>query len=60
MGKFGIEIKPEAARDLKKHYQSGDKATIRRLNKKDRMVYSVVQEIVTVTIVSAMGHYRDK
>lgn len=93
MGKFGVEIKPEAKKDLEKHYKSGDKASIskiekilseleetpysgtgqpeqlkyelsgywsRRINKKDRMVYSVVEEVVTVIVVSAMGHYRDK
>lgn len=93
MGKFGIEIKPEARKDLEKHFKSGDKASIkkiekillelentpyhgtgqpeelkyelsgywsRRINKKDRMVYSVEENIVTVTIVSAIGHYSDK
>ncbi|MBU3658341.1 MAG: Txe/YoeB family addiction module toxin [Flavobacteriales bacterium] len=32
----------------------------RRLNQKDRMIYSVDKEIVTVEVVSAMGHYFDK
>jgi toxin YoeB len=32
----------------------------RRINKKDRLVYSIENEIVTVTIVSAVGHYDDK
>ena len=32
----------------------------RRINKKDRMVYRVEEEIVTVYVVSAMGHYSDK
>ena len=32
----------------------------RRINKKDRLIYSVENEIITVTIVSAMGHYSDK
>ncbi len=32
----------------------------RRINKKDRLVYKVVEDIVTVYIVSAMGHYDDK
>jgi len=92
MGKFGVEIKPEAKKDLEKHYKSGDKASIkkiekilseleetpysgtgqpkqlkyelsgywsRRINQKDRMIYSVEENIVTVTIVSAMGHYQD-
>ncbi len=32
----------------------------RKLNKKDRIVYRVEEEIVTVYVVSAMGHYSDK
>lgn len=32
----------------------------RRINQKDRMVYKVNEHIVTVYIISAMGHYSDK
>ncbi|WP_221411219.1 Txe/YoeB family addiction module toxin [Epilithonimonas xixisoli] len=32
----------------------------RRINQKDRIVYRVDNDIVTVYIVSAMGHYGDK
>lgn len=32
----------------------------RRINSKDRIVYSVEENIVTVEVVSAMGHYEDK
>jgi toxin YoeB len=32
----------------------------RRINKKDRLIYSVNENIVTVYVVSAMGHYFDK
>ena len=32
----------------------------RRINQKDRMVYSVNDNTVTVEIVSAIGHYFDK
>ena len=32
----------------------------RRINKKDRLVYKVVENAVTIYIVSAMGHYNDK
>lgn len=70
MGKFGIEIKPEAKKDLEKHYSgTGQPEQLkyelsrywsRRINKKDRIVYSVEDHIVTVTIVSALGHYGDK
>ena len=32
----------------------------RRINKKDRLIYKVEENIVTVLVVSAMGHYFDK
>jgi len=32
----------------------------RRINQKDRMVYKVEEEIVTVTVLSALGHYSEK
>ena len=32
----------------------------RRINLKDRLIYFVEEEIVTVYVVSAMGHYSDK
>jgi toxin YoeB len=32
----------------------------RRINQKDRLIYKVNEEIVTIFIVSAMGHYSDK
>lgn len=32
----------------------------RRINKKDRLVYFIEDQIITVTVVSAIGHYSDK
>jgi toxin YoeB len=32
----------------------------RQINRKDRLVYLIEDEIVTVTIISALGHYGDK
>ena len=32
----------------------------REINKKDRLLYRVKEEIVTVVVISAMGHYSDK
>jgi toxin YoeB len=32
----------------------------RRINKKDRIIYRVEENIVTVFIVAIMGHYSDK
>ena len=93
MGKYFVDFEDIARKDLKDHYKSGNKATIkkiekilleltenpflgegqpeelkhnlkgywsRRINQKDRMIYRVQEEIVTVVIVSAMGHYSDK
>lgn len=93
MGKFRVEVTGRAKKHLEKHYRSGSKTTIRkievllkeleehpysgtgkpeqlkhglsgywsrRINQKDRMVYSVEEDIVTVEVVSAMGHYGEK
>lgn len=30
----------------------------RRINKKDRLIYFIEDDIITVTIVSALGHYN--
>nr|WP_299586375.1 Txe/YoeB family addiction module toxin [Mucilaginibacter sp.] len=32
----------------------------RQINKKDRLIYLIEDKLVTVTVVSASGHYRDK
>lgn len=32
----------------------------RRIDKKNRLVYSIEDEIVTVVVISAMGHYGDR
>jgi toxin YoeB len=32
----------------------------RRINKKDRIIYQVNENIVTVFVISARGHYSDK
>ncbi|MFC4213115.1 Txe/YoeB family addiction module toxin [Pedobacter lithocola] len=93
MGKFTVEIEELAETHLRKHYKSGNIASIkkiekilleltetpyqgvgnpellkheltgfwaRRINQKDRMVYRVDENIVTVFIIAAMGHYSDK
>ncbi len=93
MGKFRLEITVEAEKDIVKHFKSGNKSTIKKINsilveltetpfngignpealkyqmnsywsrritQKDRIIYRVDEEIVTVFVVSAMGHYKDK
>lgn len=93
MGKYSIEIEHTARKELAAHYKTGDKKTIKRIerifqelsetpfegigspeplkyelsgywsrqiNKKDRLIYKVDDNIVTVYIVSALGHYEDK
>ena len=32
----------------------------RRINKKDRLIYKVIEDKVVVFVVSAIGHYGDK
>jgi toxin YoeB len=93
MGKYYVEIEPSAKKEIITHKKSGDKSTIkklekilieltespfkgtgnpealkhklngywsRKINQKDRLIYKVEENIVTVFIVSAMGHYGDK
>lgn len=93
MGKYFVDIAPGARKELQKHYKSGDKASIkkierilselqetpysgtgqpeqlkyeltgywsRRINLKDRIIYRVAETIVTVFVVSAIGHYSEK
>lgn len=33
MGKFRIEIKPEAKKDLEKHFKSGGRASIKKIER---------------------------
>ncbi len=88
-----LEFSKTALADIEKHKKSGDKATLkklqklfneliehpttgtgqpeilkhnlaglysRRINKKDRLVYSINDEIVTVYVLSTASHYGDK
>lgn len=32
----------------------------RRINKKDRLVYEIIEDKIIVIVVSALGHYDDK
>jgi len=32
----------------------------RRINRKDRLIYFIENDIITVTIVSALSHYQDR
>lgn len=90
MGKYFVDLSARAQKELSMHYRSGDKATIkkiekilqelsdhpftgvgnpeilkhkmsgawsRRLNGKDRIVYSVEEDFITVFVASAIGHY---
>jgi toxin YoeB len=51
---FSGTAKPESLKGDLKGYWS------RRINQKDRMIYKVEEGIVTVIVVSALGHYFDK
>jgi toxin YoeB len=93
MGKFRIKVTKIAQKDIEKHLKSGNKVSIRaidkiledllenpyegygnpealkyeysgywsrKINQKDRLIYRVDEDIVTVFVISAMGHYLDK
>lgn len=90
---YELEFSKNALNDIKKHKKTGDRATLkkiekllnelmehprrgtgkpeelkhnlvgfysRRINKKDRLVYSINDKTVTVYIVSASSHYGQK
>ncbi len=93
MGQFKLKIEELAQKHLKQHYKSGDKGSIkklerillelsetpysgtgnpellkydlagfwsRRINQKDRLIYKIEEDVVTVFVISAMGHYGNK
>lgn len=92
MGEYFVNITSGAKEDLKKIYKSGNKVTIkkvekifkelslnprqgsgnpeqlkftnniwsRRLDKKNRLRYIINDDIVTVFVLAALGHYNDK
>ena len=93
MGKYFVELDSTARKELQAHYKSGNKSSIkkiekilleltetpyfgvgqpeelkyeyagywsRKINLKDRLIYRVDENVVTVYIISAMGHYSDK
>ncbi len=93
MGQFKLKIEELAEKHIKQHFKSGDKASIkkiekilgeltetpykgignpeplryelsgfwsRKVNQKDRMIYKVEENIVTVFVISAIGHYNQK
>lgn len=46
--------KPEALKHQYKGFWS------RRINEKDRLIYEVRENVISVFIISAFGHYNDK
>lgn len=93
MEEYSIVIEKNAQKELQAHYRSGNKGTIRtiekifqeladhpkkgtgqpealkfylsgywsrRINKKDRLIYRINEDIITVVAVAAIGHYSDK
>jgi toxin YoeB len=93
MGKYSVKLTSQAEKDLRQIYKSGDKNSIkrlerifdelkenpyegigkpkplkhqyigfwsRRINKKDRLVYQVNEDIVSVFVVSVKDHYGGK
>lgn len=48
MGQYIVEVSNEAREHL------------RRLDKKNRMCYTVSEDVVEVYVVSALGHYGEK
>ena len=40
--------------------QGNDISYSRRINKKDRLIYDIIDDIVTVLVITTKGHYGDK
>lgn len=90
---YTLEFSKTALKDIEKHKKSGDKPTLkkieklltelmehpitgtgqpellkhnlaglysRRINKKHRLIYSIKEKIITVYILIAYSHYREK
>jgi toxin YoeB len=49
-----------SGRPEKLKYKEGKELWSRRINKKDRMVYLVLEEQNSIVLVSVIGHYQDK
>jgi toxin YoeB len=93
MGKYHIVFDALAQKHISKHYKSGNKVIIkrieqilielsetpyegignpealkyslssiwsRRISQKDRLIYKVEENVITVFVISALGHYGDK
>jgi toxin YoeB len=56
-----LEVHPETGigRPEKKKYNYSGYWS-REIDKKNRMLYEIKENIVTVSVISAMGHYDDK
>ena len=39
---------------------ANDQLYSRRINKKDRLIYKIFDEVVTVLVLTTKGHYEDK
>ncbi|MDD2982532.1 MAG: type II toxin-antitoxin system YoeB family toxin [Crocinitomicaceae bacterium] len=56
-----LEVHPETGTGSPEQLKySLQKFWSRRINRKDRMIYSINKNTVTVEILSSMGHYSDK
>lgn len=92
MGKYSVRISPIAEKKLKAVHKSGDKGSIkkieklidelsehpktgtgkpeqlkgveniwsRRIDKKNRLLYTIKEEIIVVLVLSVLGYYDDK
>lgn len=93
MGKYLVVIEKAAQKELQVLYKSGNKDSIKRIekifeelsehpqtgtgkpeklkfalsgywsrqiNKKDRLVYRIDETVITIFVISAVGHYGDK
>ena len=53
--RYKIALTMEAEKQLLQWKNPG-----RRINKQDRIIYSIHEEVVTVNVISIKNHYKDK
>ena len=56
-----LQIHPRTGTGHPEPLTKGNDTTYsRRINKKDRLIYDIYDDVVTVLLLTTMGHYTDK
>ena len=59
MGKYKIKLTEKAVNDISQYLKHGDKASFSKVQVLlDELIYTINEEVITVVVVSASGHYQ--